>query len=151
MSDNWITVIPESLDFVPSKAALKETRAWFKRIAPKADEIEVTTSDEVRFFDCGANFERVTCPSCNAELEQDWWSERMGDDSTDSGFALQKFVLPCCRHQATLHELKYDWAQGFGRVAVSVMNPNIGALTTAQIAQLEQILGARVRVIYQHL
>jgi hypothetical protein len=50
-----------------------------------------------------------------------------------------------------LHELGYDWPQGFGRFALDAMNPNIGELDDRLKTQFEKILGTKLRVIYQHI
>ena len=55
------------------------------------------------------------------------------------------------RSTVTLNDLQYDWPQGFGRFALQAMNPNIGKLNAAQMAEFERILGTKLRVIYQHI
>ena len=150
MSDNWIRVIPEDPRFVPRTACQPRARAWFERIAPDAEEIEIKTSDTVEFFDCGANFERILCSSCRAEIPVEWWQQRMDEDHA-GGFKLLKYPTPCCSTPHTLHELVYEWPQGFGRFAIDVMNPGIGQLSKARTRELEQILGCSIRVIYQHI
>jgi len=102
------------------------------------------------FFDAGENFERVLCPSCRAEIPMEWWQQRMGEDC-DEGFKLAKYPTPCCQAAHTLHELAYDWPQGFGRYALPAMNANIGELSEKQRQDMERILGTRLRIIYQHL
>jgi hypothetical protein len=152
MSDDWITVIPEDPRFVPDESRQKRAEALLARIAPDAEEIEVNLTDHVLFFDCGENFERVSCPSCRREIAMEWWQERMEDDGNeDEGFKLSKYPTPCCRSMLTLHELVYDWPQGFGRFAIDVMNPGIGELSEGQRQELQEILGVPLRIIYQHL
>ena len=135
MSDNWITVIPEDPSFVPSIPCRSRASAWF---------------DRMKFFDCGANLERILCPSCRAEIPVEWWQQRMDEDHAE-GFQLLKYPTPCCSALHTLHELVYEWPQGFGRFAIDVMNPGIAKLSEAQTRELEKILGCRLRVIYQHI
>lgn len=55
MSDNWIAIVPEDPRFVPSAPAQIRARDRFSEIAPDADEIEIKVSENVQFFDCGAN------------------------------------------------------------------------------------------------
>ena len=67
------------------------------------------------------------------------------------GFKLEKLVVPCCGGEHTLHELAYAWPQGFGRFALSAVNPNIGELDERHRREVEEVLGTAVQVIYRHL
>jgi len=150
MSDNWIALIPEDPRFVPDPANQRRARDRFAELTPEADKIEITVSEKVEFFDCGANFERICCPSCGAEIPVAWWQDRMDDDFGD-GFKLAIYATTCCGARCTLHELVYEWPQGFGRFALEAMNPNIGKLEERYKREFEEILGTKLRVIYQHL
>ena len=150
MSDNWIAIVPEDHTFVHDAAKQRRARDRFAELAPEADEIEIKTSERIEFFDCGANFERICCPSCRLEISVEWWQDRMEEDYRD-GFILAKYAVPCCSARVTLHELDYQWPQGFGRFALEVMNPNIGKLDDKYKREFEEILGTKLRVIYQHL
>jgi hypothetical protein len=150
MSDNWIALIPEDPRFIPDAAKRSRARDRFAEIAPDADEIEIKVCEKVEFFDCGANFERILCPSCRSEIPSAWWQDRMDEDYSD-GFVLAKYATPCCKALHTLHELVYDWPQGFGRFALDAMNPNIGKLDDRYKEEFEGILGTPLRVIYQHI
>ena len=152
MSDNWIVLTPEEPHFLPDQAKRDRARDRFAAIAPDADEIEVEVSEAVEFFDCGANFERVLCPACRSEIPIPWWQERMDEDYRDGfGFKLALYPTPCCETRCTLHELVYEWPQGFGRFALNAMNPNIGKLEERYKTEFEAILGGKLRVIYQHI
>ena len=86
------------------------------------------------------------------EISGKWWNERMDDDYTKGkGFKLASYPTPCCGGQCTLHELIYEWPQGFGRFALEARNPNIGKLQERYKQELEEILGTKLRVIYVHL
>ena len=150
MSDSWIALIPEDPRFVPDPAKQLLARDRFAEIAPEADEIEIKLSDTVEFFDCGANFERVCCPSCGSEIPLAWWQDRMDEDYGE-GFKLAAYATPCCGASCTLHELVYEWPQGFGRFALDAMNPNLGNLEDRYKREFEEILGTKLRVIYQHI
>ena len=119
-------------------------------IAPDADEIKIKVLKKVVFFDCGANLERIGCPSCHEEIEDAWWQERMDEDN-NGGYQLKKYAAPCCGAEVALHELEYEWPQAFGRFAIEAMNANIGKLKDKQKRELEKILGTKVRVVYQHI
>ena len=150
MSDNWITLIPEDPKFIPDPRRQSRARDRFLEIAPDADEVKIKVSDEVEFFHCGENFERILCPCCHTEIPVPWWQERMDEDYSN-GFMLAKYATPCCNSLCTLHELVYEWPQGFGRFALDAMSPNIGKLEDRHKKELEEILGTRLRVIYQHM
>lgn len=119
-------------------------------IAPDADVIEIKMSDAIQFFDCGANFERILCPSCRSEVPAAWWRQRMSEDY-EQGFKLASYTTPCCGATSTLHKLVYEWSQTFGRFALDAMNPNIGILDDNDKHELEEILGTKLMVIYQHI
>jgi len=151
MSSNWITLIPEDPRYVPDQAQRIRARDRFAEIAPDADEIEIKVSRHVTFFDCGANFERIRCPSCATEIAVEWWQERLDDDYTDDGFRLAEYTTPCCSALCTLHGLIYEWPQGLGQFSLEAMNPHIGELDERQKGEFEELLGTPLRVIYRHL
>src|SRR4051812_34639279 len=145
MSDNWIVLIPEDPRFVPAAKLRVRARDRFAEIAPEAEGVEIKVSKQVQFFDCGGNFERIRCPSCRKKISEDWWQERMAEDyRKGSGFKLAAYATPCCRKKCTLHELVYQWPQGFGRFALDAMNPNIGKLKVKDRVELEGILGVKL-------
>ena len=117
-------------------------------IASRANELEITVYDTVQFFDCGANFERVLCPSCGLEITIDWWKDRMDEDYSD-GFALAAFSTPCCGARCNLNQLIYEWPQRFGRFALSVLNAGIGKVSDRRLREFERILGCKLNVIYR--
>jgi hypothetical protein len=150
MSENWIALVPEDPRFIPDAAKQRRARDRFAEIVPEADEIEIKVSEKVEFFDCGANFERIGCPSCGSDVPVAWWQDRMDEDYGD-GFRLASYATPCCGARCTLHELVYQWPQGFGRFALDAMNPNIGELEDRYKREFEEILGTKLWVIYQHI
>lgn len=150
MSDNWIILIPEAPNFVPSEEAQANAMALFRKIAPSADQVKVEVSDHPRFIDCGANLERILCPECRCEIEIDWWQDWLGREA-ETDFPLAPVVLPCCKAQKTLAQLNYDWPQGVSRFSIEAMNPNIADLSEQQIREFESVLGCRIRKIWQHL
>ncbi len=150
MSDNWIVLIPEDPSYVPSPVSQERARQRFSEIAPDADEIRIQLEESIAFFDCGGNFERILCPLCHAQISIEWWQDRMDDDYGD-GFNLAKYPVPCCGTVHTLHDLVYEWPQGFGRFALDAMNPNLGLLDDRYKREFEEILGTPLRVIYQHI
>lgn len=150
MSDNWYILIPQDPQYVPTTSQQSKARQRFRELAPMADEVVVETFRAIRFFDCAANFQAVSCPKCRSELDMDWWMDRMNADYED-GFQLNAYDMPCCAHSATLHDLIYDWPQGFGRFALRARNPGIDRLNPSQVSEFEQLLGTGLRVIYNHI
>jgi hypothetical protein len=150
MSDYWITLVPEEPRHVPDESRQRLAQARFKEIVPEADEVELKIFDRVTFFDCGENFERIQCPSCGAEISVEWWQDRMDEDDED-GFRLDAYATPCCGKRSTLNDLVYDWPQAFGRFALEAMNPNLGELDDSLKREFEQLLGTRLRIVYQHI
>jgi hypothetical protein len=151
MSDSWINLIPEDPLLVPSPACQEEALQRFHEIAPKADKIEICISEMPSFHDCGANFEKISCPSCNTEIPIEWWQTTMDQDYVDEGFELKNYKVPCCGAAHTLHDLHYYWPQGMARFSIESMNPEIGEMKPSHIQEFEEILKTRIRVIYRHL
>jgi len=150
MSDNWIILIPENPRMIPAQDQQQHALRAFRELAPKSDQVEIEVSDELRFIDCGQNFERVRCPACGKQLDDDWWNVQMNEEF-EVGVSLKELELPCCRAKRTLHDLRYEWPQGFARFSLEAMNPNLGRLSPDQVASFEAVLGCPVRVIYQRI
>jgi hypothetical protein len=150
MSDHWIIVVPEEATFVPSTEARCKAVELFRSIAPQADDVKEQATKEVRFIDCGANLERILCPTCDVEIDIEWWQDAMSEEA-DAGFPLGRLQLPCCGVSRSLAELRYDWPQAFARFSVEAMNPQIGDLTDEQMLAFESVLGCRVRKVLQHV
>lgn len=151
MSDNWIAIVPEDAGLVPDPSTHEIALELFRKIAPNADEIEIKLTDQIEFFDCGANFERITCPHCGQVISIDWWQDRMEDDHDGRGFRLAEYSAPCCGTAVSMNDLRYDWPQAFARFGIVVMNPNIAELSNDQRREFQRILGTPLRIIYQHI
>lgn len=151
MSDNWIRIIPEVPDFVPDAQRQERAVSYLRSIAPAADDVAASMTDHLAFIDCGGNFESVACPSCRSALDLKQWRAWMDEDFDGKGFTLTPRAMVCCAARHTLHELKYEFPQGFARFELAAMNPNVGQLSMEQRSRFEVILNCPVRVIYQHL
>ena|SRR5450631_717952 len=151
MSDHSIVIVPRDPSFVPTDEQQQRVVGVLNRIAPAAESVTVEASPEVRFFDCGQNFEGLSCPHCESEISVEWWQDRMDDDTDGSGFRLGTYETPCCEALVTLNELIYDWPQAFGRFCWTVQNPNIGELTDAAKTELEVVAGFALVPIQQHV
>jgi hypothetical protein len=151
MSDDYILVIPRDPRYVPTLPVQRRVVELLAQLAPGAEDITAETSEEIRFFDCGENFERIGCPKCAGEIDLEWWHARMDADAQEGGFRLARYSLPCCGASVTLNDLEYDWPQAFGRFLWEVRNPDIGELTRAIRAELEVAADAPLVFVRQRL
>lgn len=153
MSDSWIVVIPEKPMYRPDEQQKQRLRAELQRLAPRAEEIAIEADGpQIRFFDCGENFESVRCPGCGEELDSEIWGSWMSADyGAGPGFSLARQELACCDTTSTLNELRYDMPQGFACFGVSARNCDRGHLTAAEQQALTMAIGAQVRVIYRYI
>jgi hypothetical protein len=151
MPDNWIRIIPEQPDLVPDDERQRRAISYFRRLMWRAAEIRVSVNDQIAFIDCGSNFENVACPSCGVKIDIDSWLGWMDEDFDGKGFTFSERLMPCCGVKHTLHELRYQFPQGFARFELSAMNPAVEGLTEDQSSKFEQILGCRVRIIHQRI
>ena len=149
VSDSWLIIIPRDVDFVPSEEAHERAFELFERLTEGADEVTGGVTQNVHFFDCGENFSRVICPTCDKDLDIEWWKERM-DEEYKAEYPLNAMELPCCRARHNLNELLYDWTQGFARYSLEARNPPENLLRE-QVVEFEKILGCKVKVILSHI
>lgn len=150
MSDNWIVLIPQDPQYLPTPAQQESASRRLREFLSEADEIKVSVSPTVQYFDCGGNFESVACPHCGTHLDDGWWPETMSEDY-DDGFKLAQYELPCCARQVGLQDLVYEKPQGFGKFGLSAMNPGFADLNEQQLKELEEILGTKLQKIYRHI
>jgi hypothetical protein len=149
MSDTFLVLIPTQPDFIPPETAQAKALEKLKSFVSKADEVVCDTTPDIRFFDAGVNFEKVSCPMCRLELPSRWW-ERSMEAAGRKDFSDLRVTLPCCGKPSTLNDLMYFWAQGFARFGLEVQNPGLKDLRADQVRELEQILGCSLKVILAH-
>ena len=149
MSDNYLRFIAADPMYVPDPAAAADARLYLARLVPDADEVTATITDQIEFIDQGANFERVSCPRCGADLDEGWWSEAV-DAASKTGFARLDVTVPCCGSALSLNELDYQWPAGFARFVLEAMNPNVPDLRKEDVDELTSILGTPLRRIWTH-
>ena len=142
MSENWLQLIPTDPAWIPGPEHEQAAVALLNELAPASDEIQALTYDEVVFVDAGANFESVSCPACNAELEMGWWSAAMGGEPA--------VVTPCCGALTTLNDLRYHWPQGFAQWVLRARSPGRMDLTAEELQALEAVVGHPLREIWSH-
>ena len=109
MSGFRVKFIPEDPRFVLNTQTIDEIKnlSWYD------DNVSIIVNDTVQFADCGANFEYVLCPFCKSDL-MEWWGDAMSKAySNEAGFINLDVITPCCNKNTTLHNLDYDFPQGF--------------------------------------
>lgn len=151
MSDHFLVVIPADPK-TPLPDDGGETLCSALVALTDTDEARVKSYDErVQFIDCGENFESISCPSCGAVLDTDWWGDQMSHcwDDEERRFNLHSHALPCCGVSKSLDDLRYDRPQGFATWFVSAKNKNRGPLTEEETAQLEAVAGFKLTPIAQ--
>jgi len=149
VSDNYLRLIPTDPTWQPGADEARRAVAALWPFVPAAESIDVERYDEVRFIDPGANFERVSCPTCRADLATVWWTGQM-EQAAVSGFTNLTVLPPCCGTPASLNDLGYDWPAGFARAELSVVNPNRGRLDDAELARVTTALGHPLRQVMAH-
>ncbi len=151
MSASFITILPKDPQWIPDQQTQTAAEKALGVVAPNSTVIRSVVSDTVAFYDCGANFEKVSCPFCGSTLDLTWWQQAIDNDCRDEGFTLAKLATPCCHKETTLNDLVYDWEQGFSRYMLEVEEPGIGVLAPKEIQEIEKSLAAKVKVVYRHL
>ena len=142
-------LIPLNPRFVPEEAHHAAAISHLQKIAPKARDIRIDIDPSVQLVMCDLNLSAIYCPACSAALSIDWWIERMDGDYRDGGFVLAEHPLPCCHARRGLHELIYDWFQGFARFSITIEDPGIGAISERDREILSSILKTPLRIVYQ--
>jgi hypothetical protein len=148
VSDVFLRVIPSDPRHVPSATARERAQTLLRRALPRADDVSGTVTAEVRFVDCGDNFEFVACPRCGADLG-DWWSVIM-EAAHERQFRELRATTPCCGHTQSLNELQYAWPMGFARYTLEAVNPRVGSLPERTQVRLAETLGCPIRLIWAH-
>jgi hypothetical protein len=149
LSDNYLQLIPNAPSYVPPEPAREEARALFASLVPDAHEVKVEVSDEIRFIDCGANWDSVYCPFCSVEPDPSWWADAM-EAAEAHAYARLDVTMPCCGRASSLNDLRYPWRVGFARFVLSALNPNLPELPPEALRRLSQMLGCELRVIWAH-
>jgi hypothetical protein len=146
--DTFLRLIPDDPARVPSATAREQALLLLRRALPAADDVTSQVTEEVRFVDCGDNFEAVLCPRCGADVGE-WWSVAM-EAGQEQGFRDLRITTPCCGRRTTLNELSYSWPAGFARFTLQALNPRLGSLPDRVRQRLEEVLGCSVRIIWAH-
>jgi len=133
---------------VPSASARERATAYLWTVLPFAEDVACKVTPDVRFVDCGENFESVRCPRCGADLGE-WWAIAM-EAGHEQCFADLRVTTPCCGVKTTLNQLDYASPSGFARFVLEALEPGAGSLSHGSVERLRGLLGCDVRVIWAH-
>ena len=150
MSLHKIALIPENPHDTIEPDRLNLACAYLTELDPSNPVAEILAESVFKFCDCGQNFERIRCPSCGEEVSIEWWGERIDEDYDGSDFRLGLYETPCCKTAHTLHNLVYEWPQGFYKTGIEMENLEIGRLSKEHVQHIEAIVAVKLRVIYSH-
>ena len=130
MSDNWIALVPEDPRVVPNAAARRrELVIGLPKSLRRPTKSKSRSRKPLSSLTVGRTLSVSVVHRAAQRFPPIGGKARMDEDSNgEDGFKLAAYAVPCCRKKYTLHELAYDWPQGFGRFALDAMNPNIGEL-----------------------
>jgi hypothetical protein len=148
MSDNILIFIPVDSKYTPGASAADQAVELLKEHLPQA-EVTFQIIEDVEFVATGGNLEKIVCPICHAEIDEDWWINAMDEAYEKTRFADLTVTLPCCGNISTLNDLLYEWPTGFARFQLRVLNPGKD-VEEATIHDLERILGCSLRKIWAH-
>ena len=123
MSDTIYKIIPEIYDFYPTNTKSIEGAVQILKMYIKADKITWDVFENPVFIDCGSNFESVSCPFCEENIDIDDWQEMLSLSYEKSCFNNIDILLPCCKKMSTLNNLRYNSDCGFAKFVIEVLNP----------------------------
>jgi hypothetical protein len=149
VSDSYLRLIPEDPLFVPAGGAMERARDLLERMVPDAEEVTASLHEDPVFVDAGGNAERIACPFCDADIGATWWTKAMYDPHR-SAFRRLEVVTPCCGNDVSLNDLRSEWPAGFARLVLEAWNPNVTRLDANEVSELEETLGAPLRIIWAH-
>lgn len=144
MSDVVIKIIPTSPNYLPDSSSQNLAIVYLKARYPLAD-IQKEITDTTEFVDQGENFESVSCNLCGADIEIDFWQEKM-DKAFESQFKDLTFTTKCCKKEGNLNELNYKTPAGFARFIIVIKNQG-HEISEAELNEVEKLLHHKLRVI----
>lgn len=154
VSDGYIRLIPTDREWQPTPEGAAAATAYVARLfsGPEDDveEVEHEFYDRVTLIDAGENTTRISCSSCDGDLDVEWLNDLIEEngESLDS----MDVSVPCCGAVVSLDSLRYDWPVGFARFEVSAMNPTRAKyeLDAEELADVAALLGHPVAQILAH-
>ncbi len=149
MSEYYLKLIPEEPAFIPNNDSQLIAAKFMKSLFNDDCDIQFEVSEEIKFVDSGTNFENISCPSCQNEIANTWWSTAM-EEAHQTHFSHLEIEVPCCKSKITLNNLQYHFPQGFAKFILTAKNPNVSAFNKQSCSRLEEILGCKLRTIWAH-
>jgi hypothetical protein len=173
MSDNVLRIIPCNPDYLPYEKNFKQVltriaelvygfvsqrdidiQEWTGKDCPEiqffsdnSETLKITISPYPQFIDNGSNLETIRCPYCEADLDSVWWSHQV-NIAWQSQFQNLFCITPCCTHQVSLNDLKYEWLVGFARFVIEVQEGRF--LNEVELDEIEVLLGCKLNQIRAH-
>ena len=149
MSAHLLRLIPSDPEWQPDEVALRRAVRVLRELVPDADRVTAAVHEQVVFIDAGEDAERVDCPGCGEQLDDDWWAARM-ERASGQDYSRLAVTTPCCGTRTTLNELSYVWPAGFARVELRAVNPGRGWLAEDERRRVELALGHELREVRAH-
>ncbi|QMU58767.1 MAG: hypothetical protein GKR98_11530 [Boseongicola sp.] len=150
MPDRFIALIPSDPKARPASDTMEALRIALAARFESSESRVKDFGERLQFIDCGENYERTLCPSCEAEVPLVWWGQRMdGDWDEEHGFHLHRHEMPCCGASHRLTELEYRGAQGFAHWFVSARVDEGVIFTSKDLQALENEAGLALKLIEQ--
>lgn len=150
MSDRIIKIIPCDPLYIPPAENQLQAEAAIRSSFPDADAIAIATTESVQFVDAGENWGEIRCPSCDALMDEEWWSNAM-DKAYEGNFLNLEVAPHCCGTKVSLNKLKYEFPVGFSRFSIEALNPGKSKLEDDTLKNVEAILGCELKVISAYL
>ena len=148
MSDCLIRITPSEPYLKIPEQTLESVKELLARKI-ECDRIQIRSSNEPSFIDCGSNLHSISCPNCGSKVDLHWWGKEM-DKAYNNSFASLDVCLPCCKKESSLNDLKYDFPCGFACSVVEVLNPS-GEITEGLQEQIREIIGSPIRILYARI
>ncbi|MFC5452368.1 hypothetical protein [Paenibacillus aestuarii] len=143
MSAEVVKLIPTDPEYVPTEKCIEMIDEWIQRF-----HAQIIVTEEVRFIDQGANFEKIICPFCLSNIEIEWWQNQM-DIASESSFHELKTITTCCNQQTTLNDLNYIWEAGFARFTIEVLESS-SDITKADVLTIGEKLECSLKKVIAH-
>lgn len=88
--DNVLSIIPTDPHWQPEQTAADRVAAIIAELAPGDPDgvdvdLNIDSHDTITVVDCGANVERIGCPTCGASIDTQWWGDLL-EERYESGF-----------------------------------------------------------------
>ncbi len=105
VSDSVLSVVPSDPRWQPDAATGQRVADLVKSLTLVDGDggwCEVDWHEEIVLIDCGGNFERISCPSCGRQLDDEWWRDMIDERYAGSGLVDLAVIVPCCGAPTTL-------------------------------------------------